>query len=366
VEYTLDPGQLEGFVNEPCEGSAGCRRLVPDWGGELLNFRVDGGYLTADGGMFYFIRYAPLGRRETWLVRADGRPLAAVRSFRGTDVCRAGAFDADENGFVFVVTAPFGPDLVRGWLLGARWESEEVVPRNFGRLSDLLPVTTTFFQTIRIGRTRYAVESAPWHSIIDMPFDGEAHLIADSSDGGQVNVAEIVEDTVLYDVFGYPSHVRASTAGERGEVLIAPRDAGANGVATDGSDLVWIQSYFGSDGEVERLELWASPFATRQEDLTPRRVADIAGLNASPRTAVGNGYAAVLEPTAEPRRAQVALIRLEDGARTTLTAPSGMQHRIPPFIGAEVIAVPLGVDGVPPQDDALLLIDIESLEFTRP
>jgi len=369
IETTTDGSLMGALRRESCPGRAGCEQLVPEWNTGLINFRVDGGY--DDGApTFFFLRTVDgISRLERWLVRDDGSPVLGIRSSGRTGVCLAAAFTAMEGRFAFVGVEPYdGGDRIHSWVFAGEWDARRrrhVSIRNLGRLSDLLPVRTSNFAHISIGATRLAVESAPWHSILDVTWDGVATLVGDPTDGGETYVSSIVGDTVLYDVYGFPPHVRAATAGAHGEVLIAPAGAGANAAVTDGVDLAWVQSYTGPTGEVERLELWASPWAARAGDLVPRKVADVDGANASPPTVIGSGYVAVLEPTGGDVVSRV--YRLSDGARATVPEPEGRQFRVPAaYIGPEIIAVPLGLIGSPPEDEALMLIRLDSLDFVLP
>lgn len=367
IETTTDGSLMGNFRRESCPGGAGCEQLVPEWGAGLINFRVDGGYDDGSEAVFFFRRDTPPSYQEIWLAATDGSAVLGVRSYRGAGVCRSAYFTAQDRRFAFVGVEPYDGGLLYSWVFAGEWDGDTIGVRNLGRLSDTLPVTTSNFHRVRVGANRIAVESAAWHSILDVTWDGVATLVGDPTDGGETYVSSIVGDTVLYDVYGFPPHVRAATAGAHGEVLIAPAGAGANAAVTDGTDLAWIQSYAAPTGEVERLELWASPWAARAGDLSPRKVADVAGTSASPNTVIGHGYVAVQEPAPTGPRAWTRVYRLTDGARATLVPPDGRRFRVPAaYIGPEIIAVPLGLIGSPPEDEALMLIRLDSLDFVLP
>ena len=218
---------------------------------------------------------------------------------------------------------------------------------------------------MRVGESRIALESAPWHSILDVPADGEPRLVGDPSDGGETYVAAVVGDTIIYNVFGSSNHVRAAIGGAHGEVLIAPEGAGANAAVADGVDLAWIQSY--GAPVAARLELWASPYANVAADLVPRKIADIDGENPAPNTVLGSGYVAVHEPNPGRRRSLVRVYRLADHARATIRPPEERRFRLPAaYISPTTIAIPVGSEGVPPRDEALMLIELDSLDFVVP
>ncbi|MEZ4336886.1 MAG: hypothetical protein R3B82_09685 [Sandaracinaceae bacterium] len=192
-------------------------------------------------------------------------------------------------------------------------------------------------------------------------------MIADSSDGGQTYVAAVHDDTLFYDVYGGHHHVRASTAGERGRVLIDPSDAEAIRVMTDGTDMAWIQAYGRvSSYEFDRLELWASPYAERAEDLVPRHVADLPFTDPYPEASIGSGYVTIAE-TDTSLRAVLGVYRLSDGARAEIAAPGVSIHwHAAAYVTPEIVAVATGVGGTPPRDSSLRMHRIDSLEFVAP
>lgn len=367
TEYTTDGSLMGDLRREACSGIAGCEQLVPSWSTGLLDFRVDGGYEDASAAYFFFIRLAPPSYQETWLVDTSGTPQLGLRSYRNLGVCRLGVFHANLGRFAFATSEPYGDGLVHEWVFAGTWDSSGVDIRNLGRLSDGLPVTTSFFQGVQVAPNRIALESAPWHSILDVTWDGVATIVGDPSDGGETYLSSIVGDTVLYNVYGY-DHVRAATAGAHGEVLIAPSGVAANAAVTDGIDLAWIQGYDGATpGVLERLELWASPFAVRAEDLVPRKVADVPGTSIPARSVIGHGYVAIPELAPSGSGSVTGVYRLADGARTTLTPPDGQRFRIPAvYVGAEDIAVAPGLVGSPPDNEAIMFIRLDSLDFVAP
>ncbi len=358
VEYTTEPTELEPFERAPCADRPGCELLMPSWEWGRVEMRVDGGVMNADPPAFFFSRDGPLGHWEKWLVTEDGTARVGVRG--DLDHCYPAPFGASTVASGVSVREPSEDrEYNHHWVFeGSLAEGPST---NHGRLSDLVPGTSGF-DDIVVGRSRLAVESAPLHTILDVPFEGEARMIADGTDGGETYVAAIVNDTVFYDVYGGRHHIRAATAGERGRVLIDPPDAEAIRVMTDGTDLAWIQAYGRVEHyEFERLELWASPYAERAEDLVPRRVAPLTSTVPYPPATLGAGYVAI-------RESAITLIRLSDGARANIPRVVGVSgfplaaaYSTPPHI-----AIPTSQGASPPTDLAVMLIQLDSLEFVVP
>ncbi len=361
VEYTTEPTELEPFERGPCGDRAGCERIAPSWEWGRVEMRVDGGVMNADPPAFFFSRDGPLGHWEKWLVTEDGTARVGVRG--DLDHCYPAPFGASTVAFGFSIREPEA-DFNHAWVFGGPLSFATVA--NYGRLSDLVSGSSVF-DDVRVGSARLAVESAPLHTIVDVPFEGDARMIADGTDGGQTYVAAVVNETVFYNVYGARHHIRAATAGERGRVLVDPPDAEAIRVMADGTDLAWIQAYGRIEHyEFERLELWASPYAERAEDLVPRRVATLASTASNPPVTLGAGHVAIVEYDAGTRQEVVRVVRLADGARADITS-AFVGFRIgAAYITPERIAIPVTLGGSPPTDVAIWLIDLDSLSFVVP
>lgn len=368
VEYTTDASELEGFRREPCTDREGCEWLVPEWEWGIVELRVEGGVADSDPPAFFFRREGPLGAWEEWLVLEDGTPRIGFRgASRRPEACYTAYFDADAMRYGLTINQPdTEADVLHSWVLGGQWR-DAVTVENLGRLTDVGPPGSDLV-AIRVSRGRLAVESAPSHAIVDVPWAGDAQVVGDWMDGGQTYVAAVHDDTVFYDVYGGHHHVRASTAGERGRVLIDPSDAEAIRVMTDGTDMAWIQAYGRvSSYEFDRLELWASPYAERAEDLVPRHVADLSFTNPYPPAALGSGYVALRELDTSGTRAVIGLYRLSDGARAEIPALVATSFRLAAaYITPEVLAVGSSVGSSPPRDWAVMFLQLDSLTFVAP
>ncbi len=362
VEYTTVASELEPFTRDSCPDRTGCERLVPTWEWGLVELRVDGG-VGGDRPMFFFTRDGPLGDWQKWLVDADGDAILGVRG--ELDRCFPAYLHASSDGYGLVAIEPDG-DYAHSWVLGGTW-TPEMSLENLGRLSDLVPRGSDF-HAVRAGARRIAVESTPWHAVVDVPWSGDARIVGDGADGGETYVAAVIGDTVFYDVYGGHHHVRAATDGERGRVLIDPPGSEAIRILTDGTDMAWIQAYGRIDSfEFGRLELWTSPHAERAEDLVPRRVADLSFTNPYPRAQIGAGHVAFIVYDPGGRFDSVVVYRLADGARAQIDSPLGGPHfRDVAYITATTLATPASRSGSPPKDEWLTLFDMGSLEFVSP
>ncbi len=266
-----------------------------------------------------------------------------------------------------VVIAPDRDGDLDSLLFAGSWADASATMRAFGLVSGSLPRGSDF-HTLRVGPTRIGLESAPWHAVLDVPWDGEPGLVGSPGDGGETILAASIEDSLFYDVYGLPHHVRVATAGAPGRVLLSPSDGEAIRFVTDGTDMAWIQAYGRVfDHEFTRLELWASPHASRPEDVVPRRVGAVAGTNPYPDMTIGAGYVAVREWEPSEEVTVVRVSRLADGARATIRAPEGRTFwNAAAYVTAAEIAVAVTLGGSPPQDEALLRMRLDSLDFAVP
>jgi len=362
VDYTTSADALEGFREEPCPDRSGCRRLVPQWPWGPVTFRVDGGHGFGSSPSFHFIRFGPGGHWEWWVAAGSGDPRLG---FRGHfDVCRPGRGDVSRDRFSIIVTEADG-DFVNSWLLAGRLPGAELSIQNLGRLSDLIPRSSSLAVS-RVGDEWIGVQSRPSHRIVAAPWVGDPTVVAGEVEPGQTYLSASIGDSLFYDVYGDPHGVRVSTNGEPGVDLIVPDDGSEPvRILTDGTDMAWIQ---GRDrvaaGDFGRLELWTSPHASRAEDVEPRFVADLDFRDPYPEAAIGAGYVSIREWIAADMVTVVALYRLSDGARAEIRPPVGQTTwRAAAYITETEVAVAFSRGGPPPQDEAIMFVDIDSLDF---
>ncbi|MBX3273327.1 MAG: hypothetical protein KF729_23895 [Sandaracinaceae bacterium] len=368
VDTTTDPAALEPFVIEPCPDRDGCTQLVPSWDTWFILMRVDGGVAVDGQGAFWFVRTAPVTYWERWLVMSDGTPMFGIRSLFGEGRCRHSAFDTDVSHLGFTIDVPVAGGDLRSHFVGGRWARGSASLELARSLEGIIP-SGTFVQRMRAGDVRFALESAPRFSIVDVPWDGEPTMIAQSAtSGGQTYVAASIGETVFYTVYGEHHHVRASSRGEPGRVFLDPTDAEAVRFVTDGVDMAWVQAY-GRDRHYrfERIELWSAPYTTRPEDVRPRRITVLGGTNPYPEMAIGAGYVAAREWIPDEEVTVVRVFRLADGARATIYPYEGRSFRIAAaYILPDEIGVQVSRGGTPPQDIAFLRIRLDSLTFEPP
>ena len=365
VDYTTSADALEGFREEPCPDREGCRRLVPQWRWGLIGFRVEGGILNADPPAFSFTRDGPEALREWWLADRSGQAQFGVRG--DPDLCRPMGGHADAERFAIVIQETDG-DYVNGWLLGGTWADTEVSVRSLGLVSDLIP-RSSFFVLTRVGEQRIGLQSEPAHRIVAATWTGEPTIVAGEVEAGQTYLSASIGDSLFYDVYGDPHSIRVSTNGEPGVDLIVPADGSeAVRILTDGTDMAWIQ---GRDrvaaGDFGHLELWTSPHASGADDVEPRFVADLDFRDPYPEASIGSGYVTILEYVPRLGNSVLAVYRLSDGARAAIVPPEarGYWHAAA-YVTDTEIAVGISRGGPPPQDEAILFVEIDSLDFVVP
>lgn len=102
-------------------------------------------------------------------------------------------------------------------------------------------------------------------------------------DGNPQNLTAVGRD-LFYEVWASRqlsvAHASLDSDAELFIALPVEERADVFGFETDGVDMVWLQGYgrecsYGCPDDHDRLEVWTSPYATRPEDLRPRRVGEI-------------------------------------------------------------------------------------------
>jgi len=195
---------------------------------------------------------------------------------------------------------------------------------------------------------------------------GGANVIAGEVELGQTYLSASVGDSLFYDVYGATHGIRVSTGGEPGVDLVVPDDGSEPiRILTDGTDMAWIQ---GRDrvaaGDFGHLELWTSPHASRAEDVTPRYVASLDFRDPYPEASIGSGYVSIVEYVPSRGNSVLSVYRLSDGARAEIAPPEGRGYwHAAAYITDEEVAVAFSRGGPPPQDEALMIVDIDSLDF---
>jgi len=122
--------------------------------------------------------------------------------------------------------------------------------------------------------------------------------------------------------------VHASLDGDP-ELVVEVHGGDVRSFVTDGVDMAWLQTRSAPEGGFESCEVWTAPHTNVAASLVPRKVADMPAGHCSTGI-VGAGYFAYGRGVSDhPYRAEVVLIRLADGAISTLQFPEG--HGVDPL-----------------------------------
>jgi hypothetical protein len=311
----------------PAEMPAGCERLVMPVGA------VSGIAITSDGEPRVFLVLPPpagydrmmagVGRTAAlWALASPGGRLHCATRWEGWGAGRTvmlTSHDVDADRYE-ERAYPLGDD---GSVAAPLWTVRRV--------------KGTSMTSVHVGEATVAGNIDPglplevWES-------GRVHRV--QVRGEDPSTAFLVGRDVLFESWGAGDRVRVfhATVDEGPTLLYAtPDGSDLKGFATDGRDMAWTQSY-GPDAwglVFERTELWASPYATRAEDVRPRRVAV---LERQPvYAAVGDGWYVL--PARDGR--SMDLVRLSDGHRKRLgPPPDGFAYDRLPAVGGGHLLLP--------------------------
>ncbi len=353
VEYTRDPTMLEPFRREPCPGRPGCERLIPTW--EVGGFNPVPGAVAPPS--FVFTRGR--GLLEVWAAQEDGSARVGARA--EILPCFPRWLALSDERFGLVVQMGDEIEVTLDWIVSGALAGGPVT--NHGRVLDLT----------RVGRiladgSRMVVEAAGRRRLIEIPWTGDPRILAEAGSRERLELGALAGDTVFYEVSSDDQyHLGAATDTETGAVLVDPLDADATTPLTDGRDLAWIQAY-GRVTSVEytRLELWASPYATRAADVIPRRIAALASNDPHPSATIGGGHVALVEVEPSDGTRRLRVFRLSDGARAEVARDPDPEVSGPgeaAYVTAEHVAYRQDSGRSP---SWLERVRLDSLDFAQP
>lgn len=361
-----DPSALQPPLEfEPCPDRDDCRQLVMDWSADefgraaILGFDQAGWH---DGSRGYFVVRRPdpdpsaSGGYWTILAADDGEIIAlwSHRFWRDSSPhCYLGRVVVGEGRYVVTVINEHRDER---WVLGGEIREPVVTARAVARLS--LDVNI-----IRAGRDHIAVETSAYHAY-RLRWDGTMSRIDDASgDAVDADGPSPVGTATVFAHVGVPNAIMASVEGSVPEPLVPSPAEGAepsmNG-NTDGGTLAWLTGFdrVGSSPLFfDRVELWASPYAERMEDLSPVRLGVMGNTGIHNAIWAGHVHAAVIDddPTV------VRFFRVADGFETALRAPPGLRWSGEiPYIGPREVL--LGAGTQPTHQSVIQLVDYTALE----
>lgn len=279
IAVAENPMEIAGpLVFEPCPGRDGCRQLVVDWESvQRPRFLSLGPQYWADGvGHFLFAR----GEQEGWLwlvaARGDGTIDAVVRTPRDIveSGCAAQVGALSANRLVLsVVTVPDGRSLGDTFVISVDVNDRLASPAIVATLSQDYLQAGNAPQFVHASDELLGLDIGPRSDVLRVDAAGATSWLSSSE---RDTTADAVAGMTLYyssNAGGPDSRVYAATPGSDGVRLIGSAEFDAFSLRTDGETMIWGQHYERlSPGVYQRVELWASPMASRPADLVPRRV----------------------------------------------------------------------------------------------
>ncbi|RLB56206.1 MAG: hypothetical protein DRJ42_03960 [Deltaproteobacteria bacterium] len=350
-EWTEDEALIGRFDETPCTGMAtGCTKLVPSWpDGENLYLAASrNGIHDGSRGLFSVRHYLDDDQVVTAIFSENGVPRGGVR----------GKFPTEFDGSCFMTGIAPGRrgDVVFGVLedndqyLGAVSTETGGEPR----LIRVLREEESYLNaigTFRPTEMGIVLDLFPAGFIYQLAWaDGAlTSLGSPPADPGQDIISDFYASAVFFTFWDFWQQVRVAVPGDANRILIAPTDAAAAILRTDGTSLYWLQGYGPTSVyDFERIEIWTAPYTTSRDDLAPRRIAVTPLTKLSDDFYAGHGYAGVALTASRLR-----LYRLTDGAETTIDTPVGttLQRGGVLWLGPEEIAIASGpraaLDGLP-------------------
>jgi len=354
---------------EPCPDRPACRQLVADWesnddGARFVSY-TDTGYHDGERGIFVFAKPDPstADRRAWWTVIATdaGEVLAVVRHRVPDDrVCFLAKVVVGEGRFVIEVVLP---DL-SSRILGGELSTPAATLREVARY-DPAAYGDGWISYLRVGAEQMAFNTTGYRGY-RVGWDGSVRRM-DRADGTWVdtNHPSVVGSTIVFDDEQASNHILVSEAGGPPVDLVPPPAPGAQPSVhyrTDGRTLAWLTGFDSvglSSLLFERVELWASPFAARAEDLAPVRIAQMRNPGVHAAIIGGWGHAAVEDDDA----AMIRFFRVADAHETELRAPEGTTWTgFVSYIGPREVMVSAGTRLAYSGQSAVMFIDHTALE----
>lgn len=359
VRATHDASAMRSVSYESCADREGCRALITAdlvHRGETLTVGWTDSYVATTPAWFAVSLRGPASQTEIVVVSDQGRaglslrvPVTASRCRLSTLAIageRVAVLVADQSGVESipnVVSCPLPPEAGRCRVID-RWGADEL--------------HGNFSQNLFAATTHIAVHTVPAQTVWRVEWDGGGHTLIAGWDVQRVlgEPSAVAADATFYTLFDLPRNTIGVSVGgtptlPAGRSLISDPEFDAMLPMADGRDLVWYQGYGRRDvNDFERIELWASPFATTREAVAPRRLAATPRRSASLDARLGYGRVAHREGDV------IAVYELSDGARHEIRAPEGeVWSGGILYLGPEEIAVASGLPDSRAQRSVMLI-----------
>ena len=367
-----DPAALHPPLSfEPCPDKPGCRQLVMDWVADeygrvaILGFDQTGWH---DGTRGYVVFRRPAPDVTTpgayWtILAADDGEIVALWSHRfprdDATFCYLGRVVVGEGRYVVDV---FNENTYERWIVGG----ELADPVGTVRLAGVLSELGADVNFVRAGRDHIAVQTTAYQ-VFRLGWDGAVRRIEDASGTPpDADAPTPVGAATVFNSWAASNRILISLGGAPPEELVPPPEPAAEPsihATMDGQTLAWLTGITrrgGSPIRFEAVELWASPYAERMEDLSPVRLGTMNHRSVHGALWAGSGHAAVMDADSEGETV-IRLFRVSDGFETVLRPPPGLLWTGEiPYIGPREVV--LGAGTQPRAQTAIQFVDHTALE----
>jgi hypothetical protein len=343
-QWTTDPALIGRFEETGCdEMPVGCTRLVPSWpdGRDLYLVSRRTGIHDGTRGLFTALHYISDSQIAVGVFAEDGAPIGAVRGRLATEVsgCTVGTVAAGRRGdiafHVLVVDEP-----IREYVGGVSPETA-AEPRLL-RVVEEGAVRLSGIGTIRPTIAGVAINFFPASFMLLLNWTDGTPTPIGSPDGdpGLDTMSDFYDSAIFFTYWDETQEVRVALPEDENRTLVAPSDAAAAVLRTDGTSLYWLQGYGQTSlHDFERIEIWTAPYTTNPAALAPSRMATTAVTSMSDAFFAGYGRSAIVETAT-----RVRIYRRADSLSAVLDAPEGTEllRGSVLWLGPEEIAVAFG------------------------
>lgn len=361
----IDPAAVLGALAfEPCPDRTACRQLVVDWPAARDGWTFGLGSAYHDGTRGYFLLNhpdpeAPDGRMWRIVATDDGAVVALFRAREGTRGCVAytGAIGEGKIVLAFHALDSGGPY----WFAGADFAAAAAS----AHLVATVPLPAgSVVQALRVGAQQIFYRADRESALYHLGWDGAVGRIDDAT-GARIDgfPGSVIGHDFVFDRQG-PGRtaIVISTDAAPPRVLVDPADPDSEAVLhnrTDGRTIAWLQGYRRVGGSwltYERVDLYASDFATSAADIRPILLATMAGPNIHPSVIAGFGHAVVSDSS------MMRFFRLADRHETVLAPPPGeLWTGFVRYVGPRELMLVAGTLR-PDVDRTVVLLDYTALE----
>lgn len=280
-------------------------------------------------------------RRVAWIQTPDSLQTAVLLDVEtGTSVAAWKLWDVDEPSTARLAAPAYGGGRAAISAKAYPVAGPNVISTWIGTLETLATARTPSYQaevtaSLLISRNFVSATHQAWQisptSTLFLRDDADRRIaFPERGVTGTIVSPRLIGDRVFYELWADHIRVWTATLDEPAHVLIDVTPAEVRNFHTDGVTMTWLQGY-DYDWDTltfARLELWASPYATRAEDLRPRQIRGI--FRGLIPVAFGSHWLA-----SQGEGPTLDVIDLRDGSRRSWTPPDGGNVADPPLYATE-------------------------------